>query len=273
MTLWCVYFPYLDCKIPDWILYLCNTTGRHGIQRIPCHDTNIIQTGCAVIMPQGNNKNVQYIVYIHNPHRFGAITKVNRNVDIASVSDFDAYVSWKACFYGRDVLDKSKAIDSWDYRNLEADDCFGEEVFCQQDYTVLATRWIRVADAAVSSVVERGVITIIPYISETLGNISADEISVLILYCTIHNQILDTNIIMIKKKNNTVTLPELEPDRSESNALTIRPPLLLISQSSKKKKVRYSPTDWHETMSKRAQSVLARIHIVSPQFSAPKLHE
>lgn len=121
---------HLHGKIPNWILYLRYTTGCHGIQQIPCLDRNIVVTGRAVIMPQGNNKNVQYVVHIHNPDRLGTVTEVNSNINIASVPDFDANVCRVSRFYRRNVLDKSKTIDWRNHRDLKVENGLGEKVFC-----------------------------------------------------------------------------------------------------------------------------------------------
>lgn len=66
-------------------------------------------------MLQGNNKNVQYVVYIYNLYRFGIVIKVNRDINIVFVFDFDVNVSWVFCFYWCDVFDKFKIIDWCSY--------------------------------------------------------------------------------------------------------------------------------------------------------------
>ena len=129
---------YLNGKIPDWILYFSHGSSRQGVQWIPRLNTDIVMTSRAIIMPQGNNKDIQYIVNIHNPHGFGTVAEVNGNVDIASISDFDANVSGKTRFHRRNVFYKSKAIDACDNRDFKIENGFGEEVFSRQEDTVIA---------------------------------------------------------------------------------------------------------------------------------------
>lgn len=137
-------FAHPHGKIPNWILYFCYATFCEGIQQILCLDRNLVQTGRAVIMPQGNNKNVQYIVHVNDPHRLRTVTKVNRHINIAPVSDFDANVSRVSRFHRRNVLDESKTIDWRNHRDLKVENGLGEKVFCYQEDAVLAMGGIHV---------------------------------------------------------------------------------------------------------------------------------
>lgn len=123
-------FAHLNGKIPNWILHSCYATFCEGIQQILCLDRNVVQTGRAVIMPQGNNKNVQYIVHVNDPHRLRTVTKVNRHINIAPVSDFDSNVCRVSRFHRRNVLDESKTIDWRNHHDLKVENGLGEKVFC-----------------------------------------------------------------------------------------------------------------------------------------------
>ena len=117
-------------------------------------------------MPQWNDKDIQYIVDVDDPHRLRPITEGNGNIDITSVSDLNAYVGWVPCFHRSDVLDESKAFDCFEHRHLEVENGLGEVVFSYQKYAKSAIAYVRVGDGSIGTVLDCRVVTKIPRISE-----------------------------------------------------------------------------------------------------------